>query len=152
MKQRFLVLAAVMTIVLMCLSGCLSEDLQDPKAPDQNTPDSAADLEVLERLRTFFSCWALNRQDDMLTLCSPAWAAGEEDPKTALSELLADRTPKDYREEDISGTADDTGRTVTVLSLMDLNNGEDPVRYRLEIIMEKEEDGLWYVNPGSLVF
>lgn len=115
-----------------------------------NTPEPNADSEVLERLRTFFYYWSSNRQDDMLTLCSPSWASKEENPKTALFGLMANRTPKNYEEENISGTSNDDSRTVTVTSLMDRNNGKDPVKYRLSIMMDKEDDGLWYVNPKSL--
>ena len=115
------------------------------------TPEPNADYEVLERLRTFFDYWALNRQDDMLTLCSPTWASKEENPKTALFALLRNRTPKDYVEENISGTSNDDSRTVTITSLMDRNNGKDPVKYRMNIMMDKEADGLWYVNPKSLL-
>ena len=115
------------------------------------TPEPNADSEVLERLRTFFYYWSLNRQDDMLTLCSPSWASKEDNPKTALFALLRNRTPKDYFEENISGTANDTSRTITITSTMDRNNGKDPVKYRMNIMMDKEADGLWYVNPKSLL-
>lgn len=115
------------------------------------TPEPNADYEVLQRLRTFFEYWSLNRQDDMLTLCSPSWASKEENPKTALFALLRNRTPKDFAEENISGTSNDDSRTVTITSLMDRNNGKDPVKYRMNIMMDKEADGLWYVNPKSLL-
>ena len=115
------------------------------------TPEENGDYVVLQRLRTFFDYWQANRQDDMLTLCSPSWAAKEENPKQALFGLMANRTPKNYQEENISGTSNDTSRTVTVTSLMDRNNGKDPVKYRLSIIMDKEpSDDQWYVNPKSL--
>ena len=114
------------------------------------TPEPNDDYEVIERLRTFFSYWASNRQDDMLTLCSPTWASKEDNPKTALFGLLQNRTPKNYIEESISGTSNDLSRTVTVITTMDRNNGKDPVKYRMSIIMDKESDGLWYVNPKSL--
>ena len=115
------------------------------------TPEPNADYEVLERLRTFFYYWSLNQQDNMLTLCSPSWASKEENPKTALFALLRNRTPKDFVEENISGTANDTSRTITCTSLMDRNNGKDPVKYRMNIMMDKESDGQWYVNPKSLL-
>ena len=116
-----------------------------------NTPEPNADYEVIQRLRTFFEYWALNRQDDMLSLCSPSWKSKEENPKNALFTLLRNRTPKEYKEENISGTSNDTSRTVTVTALMDRNNGKDPVKYRMNIMMEKESDGLWYVDPKSLL-
>ena len=72
-----------------------------------------------------------------------------DNPKTALFGLLANRTPLDYTVEKISGTVDDTSRTVTVTSTIDRNNGKDPVKYRLGVLMVKE-DGQWYVDPKSL--
>jgi hypothetical protein len=64
---------------------------------------------------------------------------------------MATRTPKEFDVEGISGTPNDTSRTVTVNSLMDRSNGKEPVRYRLSIIMDKDaSDGQWYVNPKSL--
>ena len=115
-----------------------------------NTPEPEPDNSVTERLQTFFYYWSANRYDDMLTLCSPTWQSKTENPKTALFALMANRTPKDYMVENVSGTDQDTSRTVTVTSLMDRNNGKDPVKYRLSVIMMKENDGQWYVDPQSL--
>lgn len=114
-----------------------------------NTPEPENDNSITDRLQTFFYYWSANRTDDMITLCSPSWQSKVEDPKRALFGLLANRTPKDYMVESVSGTEYDTTRTVTVTSLMDRNNGKDPVRYRLSVIMSKEND-VWYVDPQSL--
>ena len=122
-----------------------------PTASVTNTPEPNGDYEVLQRLRSFLEYWSLNRQDEMLSLCSPSWASKEENPKTALFALLRNRTPKEFIEENISGTSNDSSRTVTINALMDRNNGKDPVRYRMSIMMDKEADGLWYVNPQSLL-
>ena len=116
-----------------------------------STPEPNADYEVLSRLRSFFDFWSMNRQDDMLTLCSPSWASKEDNPKTALFALLRNRTPLNMVEENISGTSNDLSRTVTVVSEMDRNNGKPTVKYRMNIMMDKETDGLWYVNPKSLL-
>ena len=115
-----------------------------------NTPEPEPDNSVTERLQTFFYYWSANRYDDMLTLCSPTWQSKTENPKTALFALMANRTPKDYMVENVSGTDQDTSRAVTVTSLMDRNNGKDPVKYRLSVIMMKENDSQWYVDPQSL--
>ena len=115
-----------------------------------NTPEPSEDNVTVERALTFFYYWSGNRQDDMLTLCSPSWQNSEENPKAALFALMANRTPKEIERENISGTPNDTTRTVTLKVLMDRNNGKDPVRYRMNVIMVKENDGLWYVDPKSL--
>ena len=121
-----------------------------PNTTVTSTPEPADDSSVTERLQTFFYYWSANRQDDMLTLCAPSWQSKVENPKTALFGLMANRTPKEYMVENITGTEYDTSRTVTVVSLMDRNNGKDPVRYRLSVIMLKENDNQWYVDPKSL--
>ena len=121
-----------------------------PESTVTNTPEPQDDNSVTERLQTFFYYWSANRQDDMLTLCAPSWQSKVENPKTALFGLMANRTPKEYMVENITGTEYDTSRTVTVVSLMDRNNGKDPVRYRLSVIMLKENDNQWYVDPKSL--
>ena len=115
-----------------------------------STPEPEPDSSVTDRLQTFLYYWSANRQDDMLTICSPTWASKVENPKTALFGLMANRTPKEYYVESISGTENDTSRTVTITALMDRNNGKDPVKYRMSIIMVHETDGLWYVDPKSL--
>ena len=51
--------------------------------------------------------------------------------------------------ERVSGTSESTSRTVTVTSTIDRNNGKDPVKYRLSVLMVKENEQ-WYVDPQSL--
>ena len=119
---------------------------EPPAATDTPEPDNSA----VVRLITFFSYWSANKQEDMLTLCAPSWQSTVESPRTALFGLIGTRTPKEFLAENISGTDYDTSRTVTVNTLIDRNNGKPAVRYRLNVIMVKEGDGLWYVNPESL--
>ena len=129
--------------------------VQNPVTPEPavtNTPEPDQDSAVTGRLQTFYSYWMVNNQDGMLTLCSPTWQSKQENPKTALFGLMGNRTPKeDIVLENISGTPNDTTRTVTITVLMDPNNGKDPVRYRIGVIMVKENDGLWYVDPNSIM-
>ena len=109
--------------------------------PDDN---AAAD-----RLESFFYFWSVNKYDDMVNMCAPSWLTGLENPKNVLFGLLANRTPLDYTVEKISGTPNDSSRTVTVVSTMDRNNGKEPVKYRLGVLMVHEADQ-WYVDPQSL--
>lgn len=117
--------------------------------PTDSPAPAKEDNSATERLELFFNYWAGNKEDDMLTLCSPAWRSNQDNPSSALFGLKANRTPLDYYVEKISGTSDDTSRTVTVVSTMDRNNGKDPVKYRLSVLMVKEGDE-WYVDPQSL--
>ena len=107
------------------------------------------DNAATDRLESFFRFWSANMQDEMLTLCAPSWQSGVDNPKTALFGLLANRKPLDYTVEKISGTSESTSRTVTVTSTIDRNNGKDPVKYRLSVLMVKESEQ-WFVDPQSL--
>ena len=114
------------------------------------TPEPDLDGAVTQRLREFFNFWMANRQEDMLTLCSPTWKSKQENPQRSLFGLMSNRIPKDYFEENISGTSNDDTRTITITSTMDRNNGKEDVKYRINVIMVRENDGLWYVDPESI--
>ena len=129
-------------------TGAVISAVSQTEATPTPTP-AADDNATTDRLESFFRYWSANRYDEMLTLCAPSWQSGVDNPKTALFGLMANRTPQDYTVEKVSGTVDDTSRTVTVVSTMDRNNGKDPVKYRLGVLMIKESDQ-WYVDPQSL--
>jgi len=79
----------------------------------------------------------------------PSWRSAKTDAATSLFIIIANRTPVEYEIEDISGSSGDTSRAITMTASIDKNNGNDPVRYRFVILMDKE-DGDWYVDPNSL--
>ena len=112
------------------------------------TPDTTDNL-LMERLVSFFTYWSGNRQDEMLTLCAPSWQSKQENPRTSLFALLANRTPKDCTPESITGTPADTSRRVTLTSQMDRNNGKPAEKYRMTILMVMEGNE-WYIDPQSL--
>ncbi|MBQ7865052.1 MAG: hypothetical protein IJ350_01685, partial [Clostridia bacterium] len=87
--------------------------------------------------------------DNMITLCAPSWQRSVEEPPKALFSILQNRIPVEYEVEKISGTENDTARTVTVVADINKRNGQDPQKYRFQVIMKKE-DGVWYVDPESL--
>jgi len=118
-------------------------------APATNTPEPDNNSAVTNRLYQFFQYWSANQTDEMLTLCSPSWQSKTDNAKADLFGLLANRTPLDYNFENISGTENDQSRTITLNTLMDRNNGKDPTRYRLNVIMVRESEQ-WFVDPQSL--
>ena len=131
-------------------SGILFEEESTEPTPSP-TPDEN-DLmsnEAVIQLQSFFYFWSVNKTDDMVALCLPSWQSSQESANTALFRILANRTPTEYTVEKISGSANDTSRTVTVTATIDKGNGKDPSRYRLSVIMTKE-NGTWYVDPRSL--
>ena len=52
------------------------------------TPTPAVEDTTTSRLESFFRFWSANKQDEMLTLCSPSWQSSVDNPKTALFGLL----------------------------------------------------------------
>ena len=126
------------------LSGGEQALLEEPTPTPENT-----DNQLMERLVAFFSYWSANRQDEMLTLCAPSWQSKQENPRTALFALIANRFPKDCTPESITGTEADTSRRVTVTTTIDRKNGKPEEKFRMTILMVKE-GGDWYVDPQSL--
>ena len=121
------------------------------EAPQQSmvTPGPVDDTATTDQLQSFFYFWSVNKEDEMLSLCAPSWQTSVDSPKTALFGIKANRTPQDYTIEKVSGTSEDNTRTVTLTSTMDRNNGKAAVKYRLNVLMVKE-NGIWYVDPSSL--
>ena len=116
----------------------------------ETTPAPAVqDDSLMVRLVSFFNFWNGNRQDEMLALCAPSWQAKQENPRTALFGLLANRRPENCTPESISGTDADTTRRVTLTTMINRNNNKPAEKYRMTIVMVKENNE-WYVDPNSL--
>ena len=136
-------------------TGTIPAAVQDTtgtqQAQPQETPTQAPsdDSATVSQLESFFYFWSVNKNEEMLSLCAPSWQSSVDAPATALFGIIANRTPIDYQLEKISGTADDTTRTITVTATIDRNNGKTPVKYRLNVLMQ-HENGNWYLNPNSL--
>ena len=168
MKKLIAILAAM---IMVFTSAALAEELaamtdeellnlyrkvQAEMESRNLTGEEAADPEneiVRDRLVSFFMYWSRNELDEMLTLCTADWMNSVENAKTELFGILMNRTPLDMYcgENAVYGNPEDPVRRLEVTSRMDRHNGKDPVTYRLQILMQKQEDGLWYVNPQSLV-
>ena len=119
-------------------------------------PETDSELaDITERVISFFAAWNRNDPDDMLALCDAGWKATVEDPRTALIGLTAGRTPLDAtveRVQEIAGEGPDglTYELVTLTSHLDKNDGRNADQYRIQLLVRKEEDGFWYVNPSGL--
>ena len=170
MKKLILILTAV---TLLFSSAALAEDLsaltdgellalyQNVEAEmgrrglssEQETEFEATT--VRDRVVCFFSFWSANDLDDMLAICDSGWKAGLADPRTELFKILRNRTPLDLEIESaapIAGESPDglSYYYVTVTSRLDRNNGTAPKQYRIRLLVRKEEDGLWYIDPTGL--
>ncbi len=127
-----------------------SENSEAAQVAITNTPAPAVqDDSLMIRLVSFFNFWNANRQDEMLTLCAPSWQSKQENPRTALFGLLANRRPENCTPESISGTDADTTRRVTLTTMINRNNNKPAEKYRMTIVMVKENNE-WYVDPNSL--
>lgn len=122
---------------------------ENTPAPTVTTAPDSLQTEAVDRLKTFFYYWSGNKVEEMLEICSPAWRSSQDIPKNALYSTMAGRIPLDYTMEKVSGTENDTSRTVTLVSNIDRKNGKDPVKYRMQVVMSYE-NGAWYVDPRSL--
>lgn len=121
----------------------LSELVEEPTP----TPPSKSEAET--RLELFMNLWCGNSVESMVNYVQPSWASTQDSAVTALFNLLTNRLPLSYKLEDITGTDDDTSRTITMTAEIDKQNGKEPVIYRFTVLMVKE-GGQWYVNPNSL--
>ena len=124
---------------------------QADQAPVTTVPAETApeDTEAGQQLSAFMDNWKLNDIENMLGYVMPSWRQAQSDAAAALFIIISNRTPLEYEIEDISGSANDTSRAITMSASIDKNNGNDPVRYRFVILLD-QEDGDWYVDPNSL--
>lgn len=113
------------------------------------TPTVEPISEAQTRLEAFMTNWSGARIEDLVRLVQPSWASTQDNPSNRLFVLLGNRTPLSYTIEEISGSDNDSSRTVTMTANIDKNNGKDPTLYRFMVLMVKE-GGNWYVDPNSL--
>ncbi len=113
--------------------------------------DSAEEDEATkQRLYLFFQYWNANRLDEMLTVCAPSWTSKQESPKSALFQILKNRTPINFEIMDLKGTSQDKSRQIILKCEIDRHTGTGTtVWYQLSVIMLKEGDQ-WYVDPLSI--
>ncbi len=123
-----------------------------PAEPETWDEEAAA---VSESVISFFTFWNSSDYDNMLALCWSGWKTSLEDPRTELLRILANRTPVDVIVEEADPIAGEGPEglqyyLVKVTAALDRHNGKDPDRYRIQLLVRKEEDGLWHINPAGL--
>ena len=124
-------------------------DWEDAAASQESDPENQKTV-LLDRLTEFLLHWSRDEYDDMLEMCTPEWKAGTEDPEEALLAILDERRPMTCTPEGISGTDRDEIRTVTIR--MDIRKTDKAKEhdYFFHITLQKGEDGIWRVDPGSI--
>ena len=165
-----------LTVMLMVSSVSLGEDLSslpdadllsmyrqvsielesrgiDPKAVYPEDAFSGDDLwnkDMAGRLELFFGFWNASDIPNMLTVSSSGWKADKEDPDIDLLTILENRTVTDAEIVSVFRGPSDNIRIVSLMAGINKNDGNGPMNLILHISMTREEDGLWYVDPGSL--
>lgn len=170
MKKLILILAAV---TLLFSSAALAEDLSALTDAELIALYENAEAEIARRgltaekgmdfeasevrdcVTVFFTYWSVNNLDKMLEMCSSGWKASAADPRTELFKILRNRTPVDLEIESASPIAGESPDGfpyyyVTATSRLDRNNGTAYRKYRIRLLVRKEEDGLWYIDPTGL--
>lgn len=122
-------------------------DIPAPTDPPQVS--SGLESDAARQLETFLYIWQSNDAEQMLALCAPSWVNKQSLPLNSLFSIMTNRTPVDWELTSITGTDNDSSRTISVTINIDRNNGKDPRKYLFKVIMLKENDN-WYVDPDSL--
>ena len=118
-------------------------------SPTPTPTPRLSDIEAVRQVESFFYFWQNNQLEQMVELCSPAWKSSVQTPNNSLFVILANRKVEDYVTERISGSENDVSRTVTIVATINKSNGQEPMKYRFAVVMQKEND-MWYVDPRSL--
>ena len=123
---------------------------ETPTPSPSPTPTARlSDIEAVRQVESFFYFWQNNQLEQMVELCSPAWKSSVQTPNNSLFVILANRKVENYVTERISGTENDASRTVTIVATINKSNGQEPMKYRFAVVMQKENE-MWYVDPRSL--
>ena len=110
-----------------------------------------ADEAISDRITDFFHAWYENNYNDMIEMCAHEWLAKEnENPRLALFTILQNRTPVSLTIETLSGSAADSERYAEILTVFDYHTPKT-VQVIMNVKMVREEDGLWYLDPESLL-
>ena len=132
------------------MTGAEWNDWSDAAAPKDAGEGKTAE-EIVNRLVDFLWHWSRDEYDDMLGMCTAGWKAGTENPAEALLAILDERRPITCSPLSVSGTDEDTVRTVNIK--MDIRKTDKAWEhdYLFHIILQQENDGIWRIDPGSLM-
>ena len=130
--------------------GLAGEDLEKamtasaPADLPQEDWDAAA-----ARLFQFFEHWQANRLDEMTEMCASDWKEKHEFPKTALFALLSNTAPVDSPElYYVYGSGNECAYMAA--ATVELHDGTTPRRFRYCLVLKREADGLWHIDPEGL--
>lgn len=122
---------------------------QEAASQPTGTPNPGAASLAQQRLEQFMSAWVNLDYPAMVGLSLPAWVSQQKDPKQAMFQVRANRTPVDFSILDVSGSDADSTRTISMDTTISKNNGQAPLKYNMQVLMMRVND-VWYVDPSSL--
>ena len=128
-------------------SAAVAQPTFTPSPVPSATPEPVSDAQ--NNLEAFMQYWSQSKYEKMVDLVQPSWTSAQEDAKNSLFVKLGNRTALSYTIEEVSGSDNDSSRTITMTASIDKNNGKNPILYRFMVLMVRE-GGQWYVDPNSL--
>ncbi len=102
-----------------------------------------------ERLDLFMGYWSENQLTQMIPYCLPSWTAKFENVESNLYSTIAGRLPISWEFVSLTGSDAESSRTVTLIATIQRNNGQEPSKYQMQVLMLRIND-VWYVDPQSL--
>ncbi len=122
---------------------------QQAASQPTGTPNPGAASLAQQRLEQFMSAWVNLNYTEMVNYSLPSWVSQQKDPRQAMFQVRANRTPIDFTILDVSGSDADSTRTISMDTTISKNNGQAPLQYNMQVLMMRLND-VWYVDPSSL--
>ncbi|MBQ6288327.1 MAG: hypothetical protein IJK06_12830 [Clostridia bacterium] len=158
------IILLVMAMILL-VSSALAEDLPNMtdeellilyqqvsgELANRNLAPNELDEPLKNRLFEFMSLWYKQDIAGMVHYSTSDWLAKQENPQLSMSEILKGRQPIQYELISVSGDPWDSVRFADCDITINWNTGKPYKKYNFKITMVLEEDGLWHVDPTSLV-
>ena len=138
---------AIEKAVIECTMNKIPELVIAPAGTISET--NKEDDAVIQRLYLFLQYWNVNNLEKMLTVCTPSWVSGQENPRASLFRLLELRIPVYIEIQDMKGSNQDNIRQIAMKCEFYRRNDKETEWDQLLLTMV-EEDNQWYVDPVGL--
>ncbi len=120
-----------------------------PETAEEEIPEETAEARIIPyantRLLKCIQLWRAENWQGLLDLCVPAWKEQAADPLDTLKNLFPFDMPEIVDSTPLK--SNETEYTTDCILRSRSNRG---TWYHAAVSMQKEADGLWYLNPESL--
>lgn len=111
-------------------------------------PSGTLEIDCMEQISAFMEAWNKVNLDELVEMSTEEWKESRsENLKACMFGLLANRTPLDYRLNELVVEDDEANAKLT--TLIDRNNGKEPKSYYQYLRLVREND-IWHIDPNSL--